>query len=221
MKVKLRVAICRLTFYALRGHGNALIFGARLLKLPVATTVWFVTRANYRKLEQLKGALSDLSRRANSFEQECQMFLNAKTRFDVQRRHLSEVSAELTREKTCLVAAAQALLMPHPAIAPWNYLLASISERCFGFRRKLEGFSRILAQVETSPNFYWELLLWFILPAASAGEQMGDLSEEHRLRSAADGEVCANTWYRRQVISSAKARYVGQAGALGRNRNLA
>jgi hypothetical protein len=49
-------------------------------------------------------------------------------------------------------------------------------------------------------NFYWDLLLWFVLPVAYGEELLGDLNEEYLLRLSSEGEGRARTWYRDQVV---------------------
>jgi len=84
----------------------------------------------------------------------------------------------------------------------WIFIFESMQVRALRNQRSSQALRRILSQFQTSPNFYWDLLLWFVVPGGFVEDQIGDLKEESSLRTLRDGEAAANAWYRNQVVSS-------------------
>jgi hypothetical protein len=89
---------------------------------------------------------------------------------------------------------AAAVLVP-----PLEYLLRKSLDR----KRKAESFLKIASRLD-SGTFYWDLLLWLMLPGSSSEDALGDLNEEYLLRASTDGEVSARAWYRDQVTGTLK-----------------
>ena len=84
-------------------------------------------------------------------------------------------------------------------IPPLEHML----RKAFDRKRKAESFLRIASKLD-SDTFYWDLLLWFVLPGASGESALGDLNEEYLLRNSTEGEARARAWYRDQVTGTLK-----------------
>jgi hypothetical protein len=210
MNVGRRIRISWLAIYFIRARfrvlyvaSHALVIPAWLVQLQAALT----KRKNHRRIAVLKNASDSLTVRFNSFQAEWQVFSQATSgNLEIRRQHLLATQSALLAENGRLQAAV-AELRSAPAIgAPLAYTLASAKARLLRIQQKRDALAGIMSQIKTSPNFYWDLVLWFVLPGAHVEDQIGDLNEEFLLRNATEGEVQANAWYRRQVTASIMPR---------------
>lgn len=83
----------------------------------------------------------------------------------------------------------------------WDYARVSLEEHIVKVQTSCESLNRILARLE-SATFYWDLLLWFLIPGLRSEELLGDLNEEFLLRLSDEGEANAKAWYQHQAVST-------------------
>jgi hypothetical protein len=162
-------------------------------------------RKTHYRVESYKKASDSWTARAKSYCAECQAISQAGDQpTEVSRQRLLATQAALLAEHEHLEAAAAELTAPHPigGASVFTYMIVSVKDGLFRADRKRQAFRRILAQIETSSTFYWDLLLWLVIPSSYSEELLGDLVEEYQLRNATDGEALARAWYGHQVMST-------------------
>jgi hypothetical protein len=208
MNLRRRITITRIPLQYIRVRTAAFLLAARLLfifaKLHIALVSKFARWKTHLKVEALKKTADSLAVRNNFFSAECQAFLKAPIG-GIRRQQLLATYSVLQAESARIQAAVVELQSPRPiggGITLWISIFESIKARFLRNQRSSEALRRIISQIRTSPNFYWDLLLWFVVPGGFVEDQIGDLNEEFLLRTLSDGEALANAWYRHQVVSS-------------------
>jgi hypothetical protein len=162
-------------------------------------------RKSHYRVEAFKKASASWTARVNSFCAGYQAVSQEGDRqTEVNRQGLLATQSALLTEHKRLQATVAELKSPHPirGAAVLTYGLVSVRDGIFRTQRKREAFSRILSQIENSPNFYWDLMLWLVIPISYSEELLGDLAEEYQLRNATEGEALARAWYGHQVITT-------------------
>jgi hypothetical protein len=162
------------------------------------------------RLEALRRGCDDWTSRVQSFCEECkvnadnvlpearrQSLLAAHAALQVEHQRFQAEIAEMRAPGQSRGATVTILMLT-------SVLLTGVQDKNLRRQRKIAAFQRILAQIKTSPTFYQDLLLWFVLPGGCIDEQIGDLNEEYLLQLSTEGEAAAKAWYREQVITSLK-----------------
>jgi hypothetical protein len=208
MNLRRRITITQIPLWYIRVRAVAFLLATRLLiifgKLHVALVSKFARWRIHLKVEALKKTANSLSVRNTLFTAECQAFLKAPTG-EIRRQQLLATYSVLHAENARIQAAVVELQSPQPiggGVTMWIFILEPIKDRLLRNQRSSAALKRIVSQIQTSPNFYWDLLLWFVVPGGFVDDQLGDLNEEFLLRLSSDGEAPANAWYRHQVVSS-------------------
>ena len=73
-----------------------------------------------------------------------------------------------------------------------------------GKQKRRAGSFRVIIDRIDSDTFYYDLLLWILVPVAYGEELLGDLNEEYSLRHSSHGVAGAKAWYRAQVARTLK-----------------
>ena len=209
MNLRRRITIIRIAVWFIRIRGHAFRFAAQLLVMVGGSYLPLARWTTHRRVKALKKAGDRLTLRSNSFRAACQAFsTDASAHREIRRQRLLATQSALVAESARLQAAVVEIQSPQTPVAAalLLFIAESTKARISKNQRSNEALKRIISQIQTSPNFYWELLLWFVLPNGCIEDQLGDLNEEFILRNSTDGEAAARAWYRRQVISSVKDR---------------
>jgi len=69
------------------------------------------------------------------------------------------------------------------------------------YDRKVQALSGIISRIECD-TFYWDLMVWLVVPGGHSEELLGDLNEEYLLRIESHGEAGARAWYRDQATTT-------------------
>jgi hypothetical protein len=209
MNLRRRITIIRIAVRFIRIRSQTFQFAARLLVRVADSYLPLARWTTHRRFKALKKAGDRLTLRNNSFRAACQGFsTDASGHREIRRQRLLATQSALVAEGARLQAAVVEIQSPQTLVgaALLIYIAESTKARILKIQRSNEALKRIISQIRTSPNFYWDLLLWFALPGGCVEDQLGDLNEEFVLRNSNDGEVLANAWYRHQVISSIRDR---------------
>jgi hypothetical protein len=162
----------------------------------------FAKKKSHHRVEILKRNVASWAARTEAFCADCRaVSLPGDRPAENRRQDLLVRQAALFAERDNLLATVVGLQSPHtirgsPAVL---YMLMSVQRRIFRIQSKNEALKGLLSQLE-SPTYYWDLLLWFVIPGSYSEELMGDLAEEYHLRNATEGEAVAKAWYRGQVM---------------------
>src|SRR6266446_7535483 len=202
MNLKRRLRISWVAVWVIRVPFRCWWLIAHLMAIPCFLTIALMKmKCNYR-VEVWKKASASWTARANSLCAECYATSQAgEGHTEVSRQRLLATQSVLLAEHERLQEAA-AELKSDGGSAVMTYMLVSVQDGIFRSARKRETFLRILSQIENSPTFYWDLLLWFVTPSSYSDDLLGDLSEEYQLRNAIEGEALARAWYGHQVITT-------------------
>jgi len=202
MNLKRRLRISWVAVWVIRVPFRCWWLIAHLMAIPCFLTIALMKmKCNYR-VEVWKKASASWTARANSLCAECYATSQAgEGHTEVSRQRLLATQSVLLAEHERLQEAA-AELKSDGGSAVMTYMLVSVQDGIFRSARKRETFFRILSQIENSPTFYWDLLLWFVTPSSYSDDLLGDLSEEYQLRNAIEGEALARAWYGHQVITT-------------------
>jgi hypothetical protein len=173
------------------------------MAVPCYLTVFLIEKKCHHGVEAWKKASASWRARCDSFCAECHAISQAGDRpTEVRRQCLLTTQSALLAEHEQLQAAAAELKSP----AWMTYMLVYVQDGIFRSGRKREAFLRILSQIENTRTFYWDLLLWLVIPSSHSEELLGDLAEEYQLRNATEGEALARAWYGHQVITTLSDR---------------
>lgn len=190
----------------------AKIFGIQLNILVMAIKSWtklawlrteHIERRT-RKLVDVTRSLNGLTERKRSLSAEFKALESDKLPFK------NQLVARLTAVRAALESEGEALRRkglwlyrgPYWATsAVWVYAQESLDEYIASAQTSCGSLNRILSRLE-SPTFYWDLLLWFLIPGLRSEELLGDLNEEFLLRLSDEGEANAKAWYQHQAVST-------------------
>ncbi len=202
MNLKRRLRISWVAVWVIRVRFRCWWLIAHLMAIPCFLTIALIKmKCNYR-VEAWKKASYSWRARVNSFCADCYATSQAgEGHTEVSRQRLLATQSALLAEHERLQEAA-AELKSDGGSSVMTYMLVSVQDGIFRSARKRETFFRILSQIENSPTFYWDLLLWFVTPSPYSDVLLGDLSEEYQLRNAIEGEALARAWYGHQVITT-------------------
>ena len=199
MNLKWRIRFTRLAIGVMRVRASCRWLLVHLVLLVGNLVVASIKRKNHHRVEALKKAVETLTAKTNSFCAECRAAGERPT--EMLRQYLLATQSGLNAEIERLRTATLELKSPHPAVAAAVLTDVLTAMQCGLFRsqRKHEALSRLISQIDNSATFHWDLLLWFVIPHSYSEVLVGDLAEEFKLRSEADGEGFARAWYRDQV----------------------
>jgi len=162
-----------------------------------------ISKRRTQKIELLKEQVARHTTRTNSFCIACKTGL-PPDKFTAEKSYLLSESNRLRTD-------ALALTIPNPGVvcvAEW------LQRRVNRFLRKDQVLGRLLKNIETSPTFFADLLIWAVVPSPYSEELTGDLEEEYCLRVLTDGELEARAWHREQVVSTVAAYMADKAKRL-------
>lgn len=86
-------------------------------------------------------------------------------------------------------------------------------------RLQTASLTKIIDRID-SDTYYWDLLLWIVVPAANGEVLLGDLNEEYLLRQSKEGEAGARAWYQDQVTATVKHHTLEEVRTSLRNRRI-
>src|SRR6185503_12057613 len=98
---------------------------------------------------------------------------------EIRRQELLATRSALHAEIGGIQAVVVELQSPKPiggGVALWIFILESTRARISRNQKSSAALKRIVSQIQTSPNFYWDLLLWFVVPGGFVEDQIGDLN---------------------------------------------
>jgi hypothetical protein len=190
---RLRISLISLRILSARRR----VFAPMALNTLVDRALCFMQASNERKFETFKKALASCEERNNALTSE----IANLDRLPVDRkRQLLATSSALVLEVKHLQANASKWAPPK-GFTLLNYMVTYLHNRAVNDQRKLQSLSRIISRVECD-TFYWDLLLWAVVPGGCSEELLGDLNEEYLLRISTEGEASARAWYRHQVTAT-------------------
>ena len=157
--------------------------------------------ATRRRAKNFANAATKFNERAGSLLQE----LKTLERLPKYRqvRVLAVRQALLEEHKHLQVIASNLHYDPAPIMALLMPAFGYVQGRLLKRRRKTASFKKIIDRID-SDTFYWDLLLWLVIPVAYGEELLGDLNEEYSDRHSTNGEAGAKAWYRDQVARTLK-----------------
>lgn len=186
-----RVKIARIIFWVYAMPPR--LFYRGLPALAPIIVAFVVARVRRRK-RGLLAAFADLTRKSAAVSREVEQIGRLS---ETRKRELLAINSEL-QKKAVALRAYQATLSTPPemvVITPvLDYLLRSAQRR----QLKAASFKQIIARIDAD-TFYYDLVLWFVLPAAFSDDLLGDLNERYVIKCEKDGQVRAHAWYRYQV----------------------
>lgn len=172
-----------------------------ILRIPAEAVISFVQWTNRRRLKTLTNAIAGWHERTNSVMPELQI-LSCLTEYR-KSQVLAARSVLLDESKRLQMFASTFESYRAPGVAVLMYTLEYLKRKSINRKRKSESLERIISRVD-SDTFYWDLLLWLVLPGASGEDALGDLNEEYLLRNSTEGEARARAWYRTQAVGTLK-----------------
>src|SRR6266446_4012494 len=168
MNLKRRLRISWVAVWVIRVPFRCWWLIAHLMAIPCFLTIALMKmKCNYR-VEVWKKASASWTARANSLCAECYATSQAgEGHTEVSRQRLLATQSVLLAEHERLQEAA-AELKSDGGSGVMTYMLVSVQDGIFRSARKRKAFLRILSQIENSPTFYWDLLLWFVTPSLNS-----------------------------------------------------
>jgi len=157
-----------------------------------------------RKLGHLTSSLKTLSVRLEDLAAEAHS-LNGQPLF-IKKQLLPDIDVA----KTAVLEQVKPIQRAANRIKKKNYRVTSLfadyaalyMDESFS-RTKQSGDSliRIISNTD-SPTYYWDLLVWLLVPGLHSEELLGDLKEEYLLRLSDSSQSAANAWYQHQVLTT-------------------
>jgi len=196
-----RIQIGSLAFWIHRAGTRYWWFMAHLLGIPAKLIITVAQSTSRRRLEKLRRAADDLHDRVISITPELQT-LDLLTPH--RKNELLAAHSALLREAEQLQGVASKMTSYRPPgasvlLPPMTYVQRKLISR----QSKTHSFRKIIARVDCD-TFYWDLLLWLVLPGGYSEALLGDLNEEYMLRHSSEGEAGARIWYRNQTTLTLK-----------------
>lgn len=175
--------------------GFVLQFWTKLLELRAE----FINRKT-RKIQETTKSLNRVTQRLLSLAKELKTLDNERA---PRKQELLATKAALLEEAEQLQLDASRMMKTGASWATpvLKYAETSLDESCFSIQKNSESLCRILVRID-SATFYWDLLLWFLIPGVHSEEMLGDLNEEYLLRVSDDGDANANAWYQHQALAT-------------------
>lgn len=203
MNLKRRARIARLVFAIHRVRSRFWWLLAHLLKIPVKVVVSLTHSTTQRTVEKLHRAAAKHQKRVDSIMPELQT-INQLTEY--RRHRVLATASVLLDESKHLQGLIQTFVSDGGSYsAPGaSTLLTTVGYfqiKLGDISRKTTSFRGLLSRVD-GDTFYWDLLLWLVVPVADAEALMGDLTEEYPLQISTLGEAGARGWYRYQVATT-------------------
>jgi hypothetical protein len=199
MNLTYRIRISRMALGILNLRRGLLTLKIYALGKLVDLMVTLAQARNKRALETFKKACASYSERNKALLVEVS---NLKRLPEDSRRQLLGTVSALQQEGKNLQMAASNWVYPRPmGAAVLDVILTHEHSKAINGKRRCESLSRIISRIKCD-TFYWDLLIWFIVPGSRCEELLGDLNEEYLLRILSDGEASARAWYRYQGITT-------------------
>jgi hypothetical protein len=174
---------------------------SRALSLPVH--FWSMIHKTVRTLRwwNFKRRTSNLHKRSDAVIQ------RIKSSVPSSKEHSACLAARnlLLQDIEHLRCAILDLRKPRPLFGA--VVLRGVAEhlhwKCVALNSRSDAFMCILNEIE-GDKYYWDLALWFVIPARRIENALGDLHEKYTLQSTTDGESIATAEYHQDVIDSVK-----------------
>jgi hypothetical protein len=127
------------------------------------------------------------------------------THDESRKKQVLATKAALLEERERLLSRGRSLQVAIKQ-SPWGssiltYATWSIEQSFLSKRKSAESLIRI-AQKLDSDTFYWDLMIWILVPGAYCEEILGDLNEEYLLKISECGEANARAWYQHQAVDT-------------------
>jgi hypothetical protein len=198
MNLKRRVSIVGLFLNLIIARMDVLVFGLRLLTKMIDLRTAFIERRT-RKVKEIKRSLDSVTQRLRSVTTELET-LNGDA--EPRKQQLLTARASLLKQGHQLqLAAAKVKIGADWSTAVFGFAETALDQSCLSATMSGDSLCRILSRVESN-TFYWDLLLWFLVPGAHSDELLGDLNEEYLLRVSDKGELSAKAWYQHQAVTT-------------------
>lgn len=198
MNLKRRHRIAKLAAILIILRANILRVAMQLITSLLDLRTSFLDRKT-RKAEKLGQSVANWQARWNSIAENMKT-LNGETELRKQVV-LSARTALIEEHKQLQVAASRLKIGLHWGVGILTYTAESLKESYFSTKKHSEAFCRIISRID-SGTFYWDLLLWVLVPELHSEELLGDLNEEYLLRVSEDGELSAKAWYQHQAVAT-------------------
>ena len=186
-----RVKIARIIFWV---YGMPMRLWYRALRALVPIVIAVVSARVRRRHRALLASAAELTKQCAAVSREVAEIGSLS---ETRKRVLLAINAALQKKADAWRASRAALSTPPEmvVITPvLDYLLRSTHHR----QHKTASFKQVIGRIDAD-TFYFDLLLWFVLPAAFSDDLLGDLNERYVIKCEKDGRVRAHAWYRHQV----------------------
>jgi hypothetical protein len=151
------------------------------------------------KINQLRDTVTIWKKRYSSISAELETLSGETAQ---RKQEVLAIRASLLEEAKQLKLAASRLGFGlRWGMSVMTYTAMSLEESYLSTKRSGDSLCRIVSKTD-SPTFYWDLLLWCLVPGINSEEMLGDLNEEYLLRAFDYGEASAKGWYQHQVVTT-------------------
>lgn len=202
MRRRVKIARVVIAVYGIRTGYWALMID--VIRMPAAAVIAMakLTRlANRRRFKKLERAAEQYQERARVISSELGAF-NRST--ELRKQQLLAERAALIKEGERLQSSVSNFhSYGVPGSASVLVLFAYAKTSANKKKLKAEALKRIIERIDND-NFYWDLVIWFVVPSGYGEALLGDLNEEFVLRQSTEGEANARAWYRNQVVATVK-----------------
>jgi hypothetical protein len=198
MNLKHRKRVASLTVNFLVWRANVLGFAMRFVGKLFDLRTAFLNRRT-RKLEEL-GKFADTWRQR--WESIAPQSKTLEDEAAPRKQLVLAARAALIKEqKQIQVAASRLKIGLHWGSGILTYTAESLMGGYFSTKKSGDSLRTILSRID-SATFYWDLLLWFLVPGVHSEEMLGDLNEEYLLRVSDEGLASAKAWYQHQALTT-------------------
>jgi hypothetical protein len=199
MKLTFRMRVIRLALWLFHLTSFGWILRVKAFGILVHLAVGFGQARDHRRAKTLKKTVAVWREKSNSIIAELEILSSLPS--DRRQQALAARSALLEEAKHLRTAASELGSARIPGAAVLTHALTRMQYKAFSRQRKPQAILRIASRVNCD-TFYWDLLLWLVIPGAYSEELFGDLDEEYLLRTSTDGEASAKAWYLDQVTTT-------------------
>jgi hypothetical protein len=205
MNTERRVRIASLVFWIHRFRAHFWRLLTYPLNIWVKIEVNIIHRTSHRRAIRFQEAVASWNKRVNLLMPELQS-LSGLT--EARKTKVLNLRSALLDESKQLQDTAQMMrVTPETNSFPGaNALLTTAGYfkiKLTDISRKTSSFRTLLSRIE-SDTFYWDLLLWLIVPGVDSDALLGDLTEEYPLQVSTLGDEGARAWYRYQVATTVR-----------------
>jgi len=198
MNLKRREMVARLILKLLVWRANFLGLAAQFVGKLLDCRMAFLDRKT-RKLNELGKSADSWRKRWDSIATQ---FKTLEHEAEPRKQLVLAARAALIKEqKQIQIAASRLKIGIYWGSGILTYTAESLKESYFSTKKSGDSLCTILSRID-SATFYWDLLLWFLVPGVHSEEMLGDLNEEYLLRASDQGEASAKAWYQHQAVTT-------------------